>query len=486
MDDQPRTDFLTRLVRPRASAAGLLGLVAGAVVLAGCPSAEVTLPPELRAVGGQVSLLRIPLHGGPVEAFHPDSLKEPIWTTRADVVPLREVVGVNIESRLLLAVDTLKNLIAVDLESRGARPVGTGADQATLGPDGAVLVVNAGHKVTRYEGAMPVLFRAGLPVAPVFQAGTLGDRYLALLGTKPRQLVVLNAERQLHSAEVADGPVTATYWGDLVAVGGADGEITLVQTDEPFATRTVEADGPPTGILFSPSGHRLYVAHDRAGIEVFDRFSLDRIGMITLPGRPADFRTDQSGRWLIARATGPDSAWVVDLATGKLSAAIETEWAEDLPTVAGAATLIARRDGDVVSLDLTRPGTPETGRIAGGSLDRWLVTTWVPKERAVQAVAAAESAQVAQDSALVADSQTVAPADRLYLQISSSQNRDWSREFAKQLADAGYQARVIDPTNPDEGYRVVVGPFATRDAAEEAGRKLARPYFILTNPPVKQ
>ena len=114
------------------------------------------------------------------------------------------------------------------------------------------------------------------------------------------------------------------------------------------------------------------------------------------------------------------------------------------------------------------------------------MTNWLPKERQSRAAVAAESAVVAQDSALAPDSQAVAPADRLYLQISSSQNADWSKEFAKQLNDAGYPARVLDPTTPDEGYRVVVGPFGTRGAAEETGRKLARPYFILTNPPIKQ
>ena len=34
-----------------------------------------------------------------------------------------------------------------------------------------------------------------------------------------------------------------------------------------------------------------------------------------------------------------------------------------------------------------------------------------------------------------------------------------------------------------ESYRVVVGPYATRDAADEAGKKLGRPYFVVVGGP---
>jgi hypothetical protein len=37
---------------------------------------------------------------------------------------------------------------------------------------------------------------------------------------------------------------------------------------------------------------------------------------------------------------------------------------------------------------------------------------------------------------------------------------------------------VLEPTGPDEGYRVVLGPYASREEAESAGRKLGRPFFI--------
>jgi hypothetical protein len=35
----------------------------------------------------------------------------------------------------------------------------------------------------------------------------------------------------------------------------------------------------------------------------------------------------------------------------------------------------------------------------------------------------------------------------------------------------------------DEGYRVVLGPYPSREAAESAGRELGRPVFVLVDPP---
>jgi cell division protein FtsN len=52
--------------------------------------------------------------------------------------------------------------------------------------------------------------------------------------------------------------------------------------------------------------------------------------------------------------------------------------------------------------------------------------------------------------------------------------------MAAQLERAGLAARVLPPPvdRSHEGYRVVLGPYATRSQAEAIGRKLGRPYWI--------
>ena len=64
------------------------------------------------------------------------------------------------------------------------------------------------------------------------------------------------------------------------------------------------------------------------------------------------------------------------------------------------------------------------------------------------------------------------------LQVSSSQNRDWSAELARQLGEQGLPATVLDPSPGEEGFRVVLGPYPTREVAESTGRRLGRPFFI--------
>jgi hypothetical protein len=453
-------------------------------ILAGCPNRASDPPPDLPAVGGHASLIRVPRDGGTVEAYDPDSLVEPVWTSRAPIPRIREVLGVNLEARLLLAVDTLKTLIAVDLESRGIRTQTTGVESAVMAPDGAVYVLASTRRITRVGAGVPVSYRTVLPVPPVFQAGTLGERYVAVLGTNPPRLVVINPERQLGSTDIVAGETAATAWGDLVAVVAPD-QVVIYETEDPFGSRSIRTSQTPRHVAFSPSGHRLYLATNGRAIQVFDRFGLDKLADIDLPGVPERFRTDGSGRWLVARPATGDSVWVVDLATSRFVTTAESEWAEDLPTVAGAATLLVRVTDDMIAYDISGRAPTEVGRVPGGGADAWVVTTWIPRERQNQIDVRAESLLVVQDSLLVVDSSAKAGAERLYLQVSSSQNADWSKELTKQLTAGGYPARVLDPTNTDDGYRVVIGPYGTRDAAEEAGRKLGRPFFILTNPPLR-
>ena len=44
--------------------------------------------------------------------------------------------------------------------------------------------------------------------------------------------------------------------------------------------------------------------------------------------------------------------------------------------------------------------------------------------------------------------------------------------------DAQWAAKVLPPATADEGFRVVLGPYNTREQAEGIGKKLGRPYWI--------
>jgi hypothetical protein len=245
---------------------------------------------------------------------------------------------------------------------------------------------------------------------------------------------------------------------------------------------TMDLPGPPIDLAFSPSGHRVYGLVGDA-IVVLDRFSGDRLSTIDLDRQGREMRLDPSGRWMLVRQTGADSVWVVDLATAAKVGSLATEWRSDLPLIAGEGTVLLLHRDDVAVVSLATAPPRALKEIKGGGHDLWLAIPWVPVQRAPDAIAAAESAVVRQDSALVADSSESGERATLWLQVSSSQNPDWAKDLAEQLRQAGHSAEVWKPEPPDESYRVVVGPYTTRDAADEAGRRLGRPYFVVVKPP---
>jgi hypothetical protein len=126
--------------------------------------------------------------------------------------------------------------------------------------------------------------------------------------------------------------------------------------------------------------------------------------------------------------------------------------------------LIYRRGNDVVAL---RPDSlTEIGRVERGAGDLWVLSSWLPRGIPASSVSAA------------AATDSVGAEGPMYVQVSTSQNPDWSGHLAEDLTRAGLAARVLPPQHPDDGYRVVLGPYATRAQAEAIGRRLGRPFWI--------
>src|SRR5205807_438463 len=71
----------------------------------------------------------------------------------------------------------------------------------------------------------------------------------------------------------------------------------------------VRLEDHPRALVFSPSGHRIYVARrTEPGLAVIDRYDRTEIDGVALPTPAATIRLDPLGRWLLARPTVGDSA----------------------------------------------------------------------------------------------------------------------------------------------------------------------------------
>jgi len=216
-------------------------------------------------------------------------------------------------------------------------------------------------------------------------------------------------------------------------------------------------------LAFSASGHRLYAATAEPEILVFERYEGDALDRIRLESAATDLRADPFGRYLFA-AVG-DGITVVTLADDEVIRLAGT-WGPDLPTAAPDGTILLARGEDVVAV---RPGEEAPrGVVARAASDHWIIAP-LDLRRAAAQLATADGGGAA----------AAGPGGgAVYVQVSSTSNAQWADGLAADLRTAGMQARVLPPADAEEMYRVVLGPYATREEAETIGRKLGMPYWI--------
>ena len=412
--------------------------------------------------------IRLPAKGGLPQLYRLPRLSLVEGILRGRLPPVDRVLGLDPESELLFVTTAKHELLSYDLGSGRVDTVAVNIAEAALGPDGTLYAVDAQRRVISLSRRTRFAWPQPLTALPRDLFGSTDQR---LVGVIPQDRLLVAAADQPPTVRpiAAGGDVAATRWGDLVAVA-SDSGITFY---DPRGTRDpsfVRLADPPRALAFSPSGHRIYVARRNVpGLAVVDRYDRRELDGVALPGPVAALRLDPLGRWLLARPTVSDSAWVVDLPIKRHTGVVPTAWQSDLPAISPDGMLIYRRGNDVVS---ARPDSlTEVGRVEHGAGDLWVLSSWMPR--------GLPASRMAADAATVDSATAGAGAEGpLYVQVSTSQNPEWSGHLADDLTRAGMAARVLPPQQPDDGYRVVLGPFATRAQAEATGRRLGRPFWI--------
>jgi sporulation related protein len=425
-------------------------------------SVATTTPPS--------SLLRLVAAGGTAELYHVPKLDPWGWRSAVPLPALRRPIGADLDLGVVYGLTSKNEVVGFDLVTARPRPqLLAGVRDVTVGPDGTLFTVDDSLRVVQYIRRNPQRFDAKLPSRPRELYGTRNSALLAVSSGQGSTLTLLRNDDQPAKIPLPAGDAASTFWGDLVAIA-ADTAVVLVEPDHPDQTTSIHLSGHARAILFSPSGHRFYVARREGPVLVFNRFTREQVEEIKLPGAAASLRSDPFGRWLMVHPQGSDSLWLVDLARNRFVRGFHTDWAVDLPTVTNQQTLLLKQGGDVVAFDLTKPELPESGRVKGGAVDYWLPLAWTPETGTASIGTEAGTDSSAAD--------TTGGESKVYLQVSSSQNKAWAAELARQLGQQGLPASVLDPRGPDEGFRVVLGPYPTREAAESTGKRLGRPFFI--------
>ena len=257
----------------------------------------------------------------------------------------------------------------------------------------------------------------------------------------------------------------------------------------------------------TPSGDRLYVATATdSGISIVDRYS-GRVGMgVVLPAPPADLRMDALGRYLLARFPKTDSAWVIAIGTNRLVGAVPTRWETDLPVITPDGRLALLGAKDVTFVDPEKLDVRST--VAGGAKDFWYFFAWDgfrPRPRgldqpvtfpgdsvATDSLAASSTAPTTPGSPTtpgVRDTAGVPPAAKppstgFTVSFAALLTEDKAQQLANAIKVGGNSAHVVSTnTGGSPIFRVVMGPFATKEEAERIGRASRREYWIYEGSP---
>ena len=476
--------------------------------------ADVPLP-ALSDIGGpEAILLRFAGDGGLAQAYRWPALDRTVWTS-ADAVPvIREILAFDDGGGLVALQDTAGHAVRLDLRT-GRVHQGTLVLEHATSADGWSTFGIVGGRVVR---ATP----SGLWRGPSRRADTL-------LAT-PSGDIVLVRHSDVDSRFVRLRPPNAAIIDSLVlprmtaAVRTSNGDRWYVQTAE--GTIAVEArsfargEAPPAdaprALVVTPSGDRVItLSADGLELDIWERYSGDVATSIRLANSASALRMDPLGRFVLLRDERSDSVRVLSIPLAGIVRALPGQWRDDLPVVAPDGTVLLLDDGDVVAREV-RSGE-ERGRVRGGGADRWLIVRWDgfrPRDRALDApvefaaetpadsaaeaeaidsILAVSARSISADSligaargdttALVEDDSSAA-ASGYTLAFASLLSESRARAVAARIRVDGRAPRVVVGSRDGVAiFRVVSGPFPTREAAEDAGRRSGVSFWVFAGLP---
>jgi YVTN family beta-propeller protein len=481
-------------------------LIAFALVLAACrgsdrsdlPASHSSSPPTQR--GPDALVLRSPRNGGVARVTAYPNVDSTVWTATDAAPPLDHVLAFDADAGLIAAVDTRGFPLWLDLRVGSVTIPNRGKLRGLVSVDGTTIYgVGADGAVVRFTPSGNGVFKTPLPAIAVFPQlnGTLlvlGGRGEAarVWRMHPPETKVLDS---LLLPNVTSG--TGAPLGDRVYFLSGGRTLTGVHARTLAKGQPIEFDHLIRAVASTPSGDRLYVLTDSSEtVSVIDRYQ-DRVtARIEMPGRPRDLRVDPFGRYVLVRAAAGDSVWIVGIGANQVVGTVRSAWRSDVPFVA-ADGAVAVLDGADVSF--SGAGSPrEIRRVAGGASDFWYPFVWIglrPRAASLDQPPPAPkdtdtSPRVAPPPAAdtVVHARPAPSPDSAKLGFTVSfaalLNETKAREQAAKINVNGEAARVV--TNVTDGtavYRVVLGPYPTRDEADRVGKASGQTYYVYAGSP---
>lgn len=475
-------------------------------------------------------VLRVSRSGGLVSAYAYPALDSVLWRSSFRAPALDHVLGFGAEDGYLAAMDTAGSPVRVDLRVGTITVERKDTVSALSSADGSAVyaLTNRGDLTRFTPSGGDWRFSPPLPASALFAqldgslivAGVLGKRVVVWRVRPPGQAVSdslstdVGGEPQALAQTIAQ---TAGTVGDRIFFGANESVVVVSARD---LTKVLEVDlgDPVRAIANTPSGDRLFIALDGdLSLVVVDRFEEGVSGKIKLPSPALDLRMDPLGRTLLARGAG-DTVFVVSLGGDDVQGVVRSAWRGDLPLVLPDGSIALAQGENVV---LAHPVTLADGRaIPGGAKDFWHALRWNgfrPRSAGLdQPVRFRTSAPRApsdvDDSAAVSDSGVVPPTRSAPPPVSSASgsgtvptpaprvdnerstvftvsfatvlDEKQARSLASRIRVDGQVPRITTSERAGRTlYRVVLGPYPSRDEAERVGRASAQSYWIFRGAP---
>ena len=440
-------------------------------------------------------MLRIP-RDGPPRVYAYDKPDSTVWTATDPAPTPTEVLAFDNESGIVAYEDTRGRPVELELRL-GTLPVSAaGKKLAGLASADGVSIYGITDKgdVVRTTPTGEWTWKPPLPANAVFPMPEGGILVSAGNGANRRLLKIFPPERKILdsiSLPVASRAVR-TQLGDRVYFAVDSGLIVL-------RTRTMDWGPPihfdePISVMAStPSGDRVFVlTQSRRTISVVDRYQEKVTAEIELKGAVEDLRVDQFGRYLLARAVGTDSLWIVAIGTDRVIGALRSAWRTDLPFVGYDGSVVVASGNDVVGFD--GETLRQRFRVRGGGQDFWYPFIWDgfrPRSASLDEPVRFDTSKIgiAADSTFTGDTTTRAGTDTaetrgFIVSFAAFLTEDRASELAARIKVGGEAARVVPAARGGSTiYRVVLGPYLTRDEAERAGRESGHAYWVFEGLP---
>jgi hypothetical protein len=468
---------------------------------------DSTTPEVIEPRGPDPLLLRVPRAGGTGRVYVYPKLDSAVWD--ADEVPaLDRVLAFDESGGTVAYVDSKGFPGRLDLRetdvTKASRAKLTslssanGSDIYGINSKGEIVRLNPTGGDWHFKPPVPARSVFAQPNGELIVTANKGTQTLVWRVRPPDDIVLDSTVLPLSGRGVR------TSIGDRIYFA-VDSGLVGIKAKDLSPVGTVELESRVRALAPTPSGDRLYVATmGDSGISIVDRYS-GKVGMgVVLPAPPADLRMDALGRYLLARFPKGDSAWVIAIGTNRLVGAVHTRWETDLPAIAPDGKLVLLDGKDVVFVDPEKLEVLST--VTGAAKDFWYFFAWDgfrPRARGLDqpvtfgdsgsndSLAASSTPSATPETSApgatdttAAPPVTSAPTSGFTVQFAAILTEDKAQQIAASIRVGATPAHVASSTiGGSPIYRVVMGPFTTKEEAERVGRAAKHEYWVYEGSP---